>query len=45
MTGVEHHAGEGRSRVPRSAVHALTGELRRAIQQLSDQAAAIVAGR
>ncbi|MGD0742475.1 MAG: (d)CMP kinase [Acidimicrobiales bacterium] len=44
MTGVELHA-EGRSRVPRSAVHALTEELRRAIQELTDEAAGIVAGR
>lgn len=45
MAGVAHHAGDGRRRVPRSAVHALTEELRRAIQALSDEAAGIVARR
>ncbi|MGP8162867.1 MAG: (d)CMP kinase [Acidimicrobiales bacterium] len=45
MTGVEHHATDGRTRVPRSAVHALTEELREAIQALSDEAASIVARR
>ncbi len=44
MTGVEHHAADDRPRVPRSAVHALTEELRGAIQALSDEAAGIVAG-
>ena len=44
MTGVEHHAADDGARVPRSAVHALTEELRGAIQALSDEAAWIVAG-
>ncbi|MGD0895184.1 MAG: (d)CMP kinase [Acidimicrobiales bacterium] len=44
MTGAEHHAADDRPRVPRSAVHALTEELRGAIQALSDEAAGIVAG-
>jgi cytidylate kinase len=45
MTGVEHPATAGGSRVPRSAVHALHEELCAAIQQLSDEAAAIVGRR
>lgn len=44
MTGVERHAADEGSRVARSAVHALTEEMRGAIQALSDEAARIVAG-
>ncbi len=45
MTGVEHRATDGSRRVPRPAVHALTEELRRSIQALSDEAASIVRRR
>ncbi|HLX77486.1 MAG TPA: lysophospholipid acyltransferase family protein, partial [Acidimicrobiales bacterium] len=43
LTGVEMHARQGRSRVPRSAVHALTVELADAIQRASNDAAALLA--
>jgi 1-acyl-sn-glycerol-3-phosphate acyltransferase len=45
MTGVERRVTDRRSRVPRSAVHELSEELRRAIQALSDEAAALVTPR
>ena len=38
MAGVERRAAEGRGRVPRAAVHALTEELVVAIQKASDEA-------
>jgi CMP/dCMP kinase len=45
MAGVERRATAGSTRVPRSAVHALTDELVVAIQRASDEARAVRRGR
>jgi len=45
LAGVGQGATEGRSRVSRAAVHALHEEMRAAIQELSDEAAAIIGRR